>query len=511
VSNKLPFELTLYDNCLQANNSPIMRVTNQIGNTWRRSIRSIGGYWIGEAEFEGSVGEMDDIFRDGLMWEIRETWGGYQTWQGFLAKMNYKRNGVTYTRDWGEIANKIKMKYKQTTPQLLTNTSVETDAWAEEGDPLTCVRSTAWKTHGDYSMYIVSDDVLDGCIVATGVEVAAGTKYTFSVDYNIIRGFWRLLVYTEEAEPRYVAGSSTNVIATNHEGKAIGTIEADNVLEYSGTVRLIFIDTTTVRGGMNMEAYVDNASFRGGMDDASTSWTEDADSQSVYGTIEEVFTRKRMTEDAANALVASELIKRAYPNVLPPSNLYLEPEKKDNSLELIFYGYNFTLANKYSQLVTLEDEVDTTTCTTVVTDELAASEYITAGEIDTNATLYESDSSSEETRQWEVFRQVAETGDTSGNRWEIGVLYGRKLYYRQVSETIKARIRGGIVYDQVGAPVEPWLVEPGYYLIEDMPIDYQHMSGLLSRNPRVVYMDEVEFNAADWIKGKQGLTFSKNR
>jgi hypothetical protein len=48
-----------------------------------------------------------------------------------------------------------------------------------------------------------------------------------------------------------------------------------------------------------------------------------------------------MTQESANALVASEMRKRAFPLVQPPSYWTLEPEKKDNSLELIFYGYVF--------------------------------------------------------------------------------------------------------------------------------------------------------------------------
>lgn len=510
MSNNLPFELTLYDNCLLANNSPIMRVTNQIGKSWRRSIKSVGGYWMGEAEYQGPVGEMEDIFRDGLMWELRETWGGYLTWQGFLARMVYTRNGITYTKDWGEVANKLKMKYKQTTPQLLTNTSVETDPWTANGTPITCERSTIWKTHGDYSMYVRTDAAAEGVIIETGVEIEAGIEYKYSVDYRIVRGYWRLQIYTDEETPRLVASAPQNIIATNNEGTFAGTIPADHVYEYSGPVTMKVIDMTTVRGSSEISIYLDNASLRGGVDDATTSWTEEADSQLLYGTIESVFSRGKMTEDAANATIATELIKRAYPNILPPPAWTLDPNKVDNKLELIFYGYVFTLSNKYSILATLYGEEETTTCTTVVTDELATSEYIDAGEIETNATLFQSDSINDDVKQWQAFRTIAETGDSQGERWEIGVLGGRKLYYRMVNEEIKARIRGGIVYDAVGATVEPWTVEPGYYLIEDMPIDYQHMSGRLSRNPRVVYMEEVEFNVKDYLLGKQGLIFYRS-
>lgn len=511
MSNSVPFELTLYDNCLVSPDSPLMRVTNQIGRTWRRSKRSIGGPWMGEAEFDGSISEMDDIFRDGLTWEIRETWGGYLTWQGFLAGMEYTRNGVTYTKNWANMANRMKLKYKQTTPQLITNTSVETDPWTEFGTPTTFERTTEWKTHGEYSMHIITDELGEGCIVATEIEISAGTEYRFSLDYHIVRGYWRVFIMTEEEEPRFIGFSSQNTIATNNEGTFVGTIASDHYYEYSGNVRMICQDITSVRGSNDIEIYIDNASFRGGVDNATTSWTDDLDSQGVYGVIEDIFSREKLTEEAANATVSSEMRKRAFPLVQPPTSWSLDAENKDNKLELIFYGYVFTLKNKYSLLSTLYGEEEATTCTTVVQDEIASAEFVSAGEIETNDTAFYSESIDEDNRQWHTFELIADTGDGDGSRWEIGVDPGRRLYYRKVTEETKGRIRKGLLYDSVGGLVHPWLAEPGYYLIEDMPVDYQHMSGYLSRNARVVYIDEVEFDSGNYMNGGSGLRFYRNQ
>lgn len=71
----LPIRLTLY-NPLQAGAEVYGDVTAQLWSAWRRTIRAVGGYWIGSARWEGSTAEMLDIFQNGLQYGFPHTRGG---------------------------------------------------------------------------------------------------------------------------------------------------------------------------------------------------------------------------------------------------------------------------------------------------------------------------------------------------------------------------------------------------------------------------------------------------
>src|SRR5512139_3880997 len=78
----------------------IGNVTGKLENTWRRSIRSVGGYWIATANWDGPLWEMEEVFMEGITREIRESLGGLVTWEGFLAEMVLTKNGYQYKRSW---------------------------------------------------------------------------------------------------------------------------------------------------------------------------------------------------------------------------------------------------------------------------------------------------------------------------------------------------------------------------------------------------------------------------
>jgi hypothetical protein len=112
-------------------------VTINLQSSWHRSIRDIGGYWIGTARWEGEEWEMLELFQSGMMMELRETSGGLITWQGFLGEMALTYKGQRYTRSWTDIANKVKVTYSKFGPNQFTNNSCETTVWDAYGSPAT--------------------------------------------------------------------------------------------------------------------------------------------------------------------------------------------------------------------------------------------------------------------------------------------------------------------------------------------------------------------------------------
>ena len=83
----LPIDLGLYETVLRGGGA-LRDIKTRIGETWQRSIRSVGGYWLGTAEYRAPRDELLELFLEGMMREVRETLGGLVTWQGFIAEMH---------------------------------------------------------------------------------------------------------------------------------------------------------------------------------------------------------------------------------------------------------------------------------------------------------------------------------------------------------------------------------------------------------------------------------------
>jgi hypothetical protein len=102
-------------------------------------------------------------------------------------------------------------------------------------------------------------------------------------------------------------------------------------------------------------------------------------------------------------------------------------------------------------------------------------------------------------------------GNAAGDRYECGCFEGRRFDYLHVDEIPLYKQRGGLIYELDGSLVEPWRVQPGYLLLEDMPLGPDQISGYETDNPRVVYMFEVCFDVADWLQGNLGLSWRRER
>lgn len=484
-----PLSLTLFDK-VQDGGGFLRPVTEQLKNSWKRSIRDVGGYWIGTAQWDGTEAEMLDIFQYGMQWEIREQFGGLMTWQGFLAEMELTHKGQTYRRSWTELANRIKVVYSTIGENQVTNNSVETAVWDAYGTPATREQSTAWVTDGTYSAHIVTDAANEGVVIQSSIAIVAGKNYDAHLTVNIVSGTWRLELYRADG---------TTVIDFSERDEAgqevmyVG-INDDNLIAENIGMRFY---CTSASG----EAYADAAVFQLAPARAETSWTEDVPSQTAYGTIESILLKAGMTDAAAAALAQTELTKRSYARTYPPRLIDIQEKEVKSRLYMTFLGYAFTLKNTYTTLIGSNNAAST-----IMSSLISAAEYVEALSIQSNTLSYHVEDR-EAYRVWDLIRDITNAGDASGNRWTCGVYANRKFTYLQADDDVVARLRGGKLLGPAGELLEGWLAEPGLVALDDMPLGIDAVSGRAADNNRMAWMSEVEFSLPDHMETGQGVKF----
>lgn len=493
----LPLSIALHDS-ISHGGAFIQDATLALGKTWKQSIRSIGGFWIAQAEWQGE--EKDFIFLEGLNWEVRVKSGGAFVWNGFLAEMRYRKAGVEYFRSWLELANRVQVIYSRIGANAFTNGGAESGAWTAVSGA-TVTQSTAWVSDGTYSCKIVtSGGANKGATIQGGISITAGVAYQIRVTTNVVSGTWRF---------RVVNDGDSSVIASTAAGtgQRVLNLTISDTNTYTGTVtvQLLCEDTSG-------EIYGDGGVFQEAPRRASSSWYPDASdvakaraSQSEFGVLEEILLKPGMSDAAANGLAQTHLKKHAWPRTLPPPNIdEINPESRQaqDKLSLVFYGYVYTLRNKFTA------SLGTATASAHVSAIQAESEFIGAGAIRTNSMSYQVDDRAP-LRGWKVLEQITEAGDSSGNRWTCGVYEDKKLDYEQASTDLAGRIRGGRFYHIAGGELEPWFARPGYYYIDDMPVSPSQISGEDADDPHIVYLSEIEFDAKDWLKAGTGIKFKR--
>lgn len=484
---ELPVTWNLYES-IQRGNAQLDNVKGIMAPTWKSRTRARGGFWTAECEWNDIPSEQEIMFQEGLMREIRASVGGMAVWEGFAAEMELKRHGESFTRWWGDIHNRVKCIYTRLAENKLTNGSAETSAWASYGTPTTNEQSEAWKTHGTYSDHIITDASNEGATIQTGISIVAGKHYDCQAQVNVIAGTFKLQIYREDTG----ASLGSTMQSAPAQSQMWATIAEDN--SYSGTVG-IRIFTTTASG----EMYADDVTFREGPVQAETSYYEDADSQAEYGVIEEALLEAGLSDETANGKAQTKLTESAWPRAHPPDEGAVTGK---DGLSIVWYGHVFTLRNQYALNVGPDPASD------IITAAIGESQYITAGAIEANSMEYQGDDRGP-LRLWEIIRDVTMAGDASGNRWECGVYENRLFKYQQAANVLTGRWRGGRLWNMAGGVREAWYARPGPVNMDNMPLGPPDLSGLYADNPRVAFIEELEFDVADWLKTGGGLHFRR--
>jgi hypothetical protein len=479
---------------LVAGNASLGDFTQLLAPTWRRSIRHIGGFWIGTAEVDTKQIDrywLDDLFTYGILTEIRETGSGLETWRGFIAKMDYTRGGEQYTMDMANVSNAVRSIYTRVFDNLVTNGDCESGAWTGWQSPTTVVQYAGWKTGGNYSMRIVSSTNnanVNGATIDT-VTIAAGVTYDIKVNLRVISGSWRFSVNRVDTDES-LAHYSTHGIYGDHSV----SINIPNSNEYAGDVEI----RISSEGTAAVEIFADDVQLAEQSQSANTGWSRDAASIAALSRKENILLEGGLSDAAANAHVLSEVRKNAWPQVASPPQYQTLLEAVDgvDKLLITFAGYWATLNWTYTR-ITSSAAVSThivNMLARLASDQTAdglSDTFIYPGNIETNQLSYSIDLNTP-LRYGDVLREMANAGEADGSaRWGLGVYEGRYLNYERIAPEATYLMRGGQVYDSSGAEVDPWLARPGWCVREDMPLG-PHASEYVQHDPRWEFFEEVE-------------------
>lgn len=471
-------QLMLCDSVLHGN-AATENVTAAFASTWRRSIRRIGGFWLGTMEANlADVGRdwAEELFYYGLLREIRERAGGSETWRGAIVKMEYQRGPDTFIKDITLMSNAVKSIYTKIGDNLITNPSGEVTAWAAYNGGTTS-QSTAWVTDGAYSTKIIAASSLQGASIQDIVAVTAGVQYLVRVAIHADSGSWRVSVNRADNGQSLCHFSTRSKVG---DFAVAMTIDATNT--YTGNAN--FVITAESAGTI----YGDAAVFQEAPDKAETSWQMDSNSILEFGRKENILLRGGKSDADANAEVLTELYRWSWPNPTPPprSRTVASMNRGEDKISLTVAGYWAMLNWLFTTLN------GTQTASAWVSAIMALQPtYVTPGLIETNSMDYFVENRAP-LRLGDLLADVALVGDSSGNRWGIGVYEDRRLNYEQIPAELTYFRQNGKLLTIAQSEIEPWLARPGWALWQDLPIGVGQISGLAQHDPRWVFLEQIE-------------------
>jgi hypothetical protein len=278
------------------------------------------------------------------------------------------------------------------------------------------------------------------------------------------------------------------VLADFNTGGNVGDLSCEIYVpednDYAGAVTMR-VRSNNVAGSV----YVDACVFQRGPERAETGWAVDASSLGMFGRKERILLEGGLSNAAANDLVASELVKTAWPNPQPPRAWQTHPreQKTGATLSLTCAGYWAWLNWVYNL------QSGTRTRSEWVKALVAQQSAIGQGVIQGNAQDFQIEDG-DYLRCGDLLKTIAAAGNNAGALWGVGVFEGRRLNYQQIPEELKYVHTNGQLLDMQKAPVEAWRAEPGWCLQLDMPIA-SSLTSHQSHDPRWVFIEEVTMNA----------------
>lgn len=472
-------DLNLYGS-VRAGSPHIGNVTALLRPTWRRSIRRVGGCWLGTAQFSGDRGDLDDWFQNGLLQELRETYLGFETWLGAIVRMEYARGGDVFVRDATTIVNAVRARYTRIGDNLLANGSGESGAWSAYNGPthVTITQDATWKTHGAYSIQIdVSDTAIRGAIVQSTIAVEAETEYAIRAAFKVTSGSWRFSANRIDTGASLAHGSTKG-----KRGDIVFDLKIADTNTYAGNVNLLITSEASV-GIVN----VDGCVFQESPYAAETGWVTDDEAIELFGRHEEILSRQSMSLDDANGECESRVLAAAWPLATPPRSGQTIVQPGADSITLTVAGYWAALNWIYSPLAGTRSK-------SAWVQALCAlqADFVTAGNLEENLTDFVVDDSSGQQRVGDLLKALAAGGESGGAKWALGVGAGRELNYASVAEELSYIRQNGRLYSVTGDEIDAPLAGPGWALWADLPVGPGWLTNHAQHDPRWTYLEEVE-------------------
>lgn len=527
---------------------------------WRRTIRAVGGFWMGTGDIDPNTrpGKMTEMFLTTLGRRIVEKVNGKCTWEGQVVEMDLTLNGVTFRRSLLSCATAVQVIYSKISDSLFSDGSAESAAWTQVGTPSTHERVTDWVIKGTYGMHVIADAADEGTEIENSVAIVASTAYMAGVSVEVRSGSWTFAAYRADndnvlgssgSSPGFKAlisstsgsdvvyksdsgettlenwiadqGNTTLYNPTRSETATItaintatdtltlsaavpGTWAADDVLgALPSTDKLTFTisEDNTYAGNIYVritcdgagELYADVATLQKSPYQVRTPWSTDGDAADERGRIEDILLEGGMTDASATAKATKEVNERAWPRSLPPDQYEVDVGPKEDGLSFLFAGYAWTL--NYLHLLAGGTDI----ASNHVTSLIGEAEFVSTDVIATNTLEFQVEEL-EPMRIWDALEEIIEAGDGTGARWIGGVYAGRKFVYEAAPTTLRYHYRGGQLLMVQGGPIEPWFALPGLAQLDDAPVGPEGITGNIADDPRVIFLEEVEFIAPHELK-----------
>lgn len=253
----------------------------------------------------------------------------------------------------------------------------------------------------------------------------------------------------------------------------------------------LFQNGVTYTRSLNPEKWFNRVAVKYG--DTATTWSENTSSSDIYG--ESWYLDPGMLEfDVASATAeqAKLLAKYAFPNSRVTGGLGTEtPTNQPGSLRVQCAGYVFSMNRRY-----YEADIAAGDRSVAIATLVAASEFVTAGSIDTNTDNIAIECAAIPARLWDQIQTVIDSGDDSGADWVGGVYAGRRFNYNLAETEVTHYWTKGQLLDRGKRPVPAIMVKPDIVVqVGNAPLLGTPPGGRIIDNPRNVYIEAVEFIA----------------
>lgn len=425
----------------------VIRSLDGYAHEWERSIQAIGGFWQGSftlSEERLSYAELLNFYNLYLGNRLVERTYSLVSWEGLIYEMRMVNNGQEYRRtldpDWWH--DKVKAIYSYP--------SSEDD---EQGNLVYNPVANSFQDDGqDFSDWqtLVGDAVYSITVTNADGTIAWGF---LGVDFTTANANDSIYIYTDVE---------------------MGTAGWNG--EYSAKTPTTYEVRNVVLAGARQD----------------TGWSEDTDSSDEYGVMEYILNLGGTVPEGATALRDRELQQFAFPRSRKVGGGEMGPDAMAPGvvIEVSVAGFWVTLNWIYratSRVAAASDMINTL---------VGASEFVTAGRVDTNGLGVKADCDPIPQRLGDLCEIVTAQGDIEKNQWQCGVYADREFVYEAspTSATYFLRTDGKLV-DLTGRPVIPQLFRPGVLIKDTWAFGATPVGGSEQDDPRIGYVEEVEYNA----------------
>jgi hypothetical protein len=237
-----------------------------------------------------------------------------------------------------------------------------------------------------------------------------------------------------------------------------------------------------------------------GSNTTSTAWSEITSSSDLYGESGYIdVVTDDYNSDSATARRDRILTDRAFPQVVSVRGFEFRGEQdrqqRDN-LKVRCVGNVFGMNRRY-----YESNISSAAISTQISTLTAASEFVTAGKIDTNAMSVPVYCQGQPDRLWILIEDLICRGDTAGNSYVAGVYSGRKLDYNAASTSVTHYWRDGQLVNALGIPISASEIKPDIVVENSSSmIGLTPAGGAKLDSSYIFYVEEVEFQMPDKYK-----------